>query len=366
MKSLVVAVFFLLFAVHVTVCGQAKAETSLSSFLNMSPSVRANGMGEAGTALIDQHATFFNPGSLGLTLDGERFQLSFMPVRVKVGGLDNVRYGYLGINVKLLTGHLSGRRPYVLNLAYRLTHLRSTFLITTYGNPMGEYITERERAHSFSAGVGVSEFFDIGLGTTFKVMTWDTENDRGDGTAVDLGLIIRVPPDKFTFLNSSNDELRWHLSPVFGHAWCNIGDVSLNSESYNLRNTKRFGLAVEMGLERKTTTRQTMLFMLTPTAEIDDDVRRTIYKYGIEALVYDAAAIRYGGIDDDGNHESWGVGLKSLGLARLVTDLFFPGAVQRQSSFTDFWRDRLQIEFDYADKTVWSTGYYAISISLRQ
>jgi len=362
-----------IFALSIFAAGQDKIGTAGPQFLGMSPSVRANGMGEAGVALVDDYSFYFNPASLGFLHPEGRRALTFYPMQTDLAAIFLFRYA--SFSSRVVSGSLSKQRPFTLNAAYFTSRLKGPAIpITTYDNPAGtgEYFNPTALAHNMSLGFGVSDFLDVAMGINFKIIRMDYGDIGATGTAFDLGLLINAPAQRFVAAPAHDGETRLYFAPAFGFAYCNMGhDLEMESYDYPLPEFKRVGIAAPFGVEKMIDGRNTMLALFTPSVELrnisewDDHIN-----YGAELEFMEAFAGRLGRyhIYRHMRYDTWGFGLKSRGMMRLVTGLFYNRSADSYGGVTKFLRDRLEIEFSFARERIRHTDvkydYYGVTISL--
>jgi hypothetical protein len=360
---------------------QTKVGTAGATFLELSPSVRANGMGEAGVALVDNYSYYFNPASLGLLHNGYHPRLTLFPKKARPTKEGMTGFQYFSFSTHIVRVNLAEELPVSLNMAYYLTRLKTGPIpITTYDHPEGTglFFDAIDKAHNITLGAGASYLLDFAAGVNFKVIHDDYDEESATGTAVDFGFLLRIPSNQPTYLfYHKNPDLRLNFSATIGVSWCNIGgELEMASASYPIPEFKRWGISAPLGMELKSNGDYRELFLVTPALEI---LRypdwSPVVRYGMEISVMEAVAGRIGMIEgwNEINDKTWGFGLKSRGIFRLIANLFTSESSQPDGSIMRFFRRQLDIEFDFArrsvsrglwDRATYHYDYYGISISL--
>jgi hypothetical protein len=352
--------------------GQAKVGTAGAKFLTISPSVRANGMGEAGVALVDNYSVYFNPASLGLLHQDSRVQISFYPVRAELLN-DQMKLQHYSISGRLKSAEFEDESPLLINAAYYITRFKVDIPLTTYGPPV--FLSATDIAHNFSLGFGILRLVEAGGGINFKIIKESVDTLSLKGTALDFGFMLRLPSERTVFRSRQNDDTRPYFSPSIGFSWNNIGpDMDFNGHDVPIDDFRRFGVALPFGLEKKFRDDYLMLFKIAPVFEtVSSSGRRLKTKYGGELGFIETLNVRSGyvSLDEDYGYTTLGFGLQSQGIVRVFIDILFPNTKVTKESFKHFIREDLQIVFDYAriahiNQNPFDAGvdYYGISIGL--
>ena len=373
----IIAIVLMVVILQMPVLGQIKVGAIGHKFLEISPSVRSNGMGETGVALIDNSSMYFNPASLGLVHENNRGQGTFYSVKVYLP--TKFSYDYRSLSARLIQGDFYRGWQFTVGLGYYFTRLKSDSIpVTTYAYPSGtgDYIQAVDRAHNVPIAVGLTGRLDIGLGLNIKYIKEEIGQDKADGFAFDLGVLVRLPSDKIFFPAQQNNNLRPFFSPSIGFSLCNIGpDFEMALQDSPLPQFRRLGGAASFGLDLKSGGNYLNLFRITPAFDIRDyPVYDPEIMYGVEIYLMDAVAGRLGKIDDNtSEYNTHGGGIRSRGIVRLFTDVIFPRPSDSNKGLIRFFRDDLNIEFSYARKKCLSTtrawvprpsDFYNISVSL--
>ena len=168
--------------------------------LLISPSVRVNGMGQAGVALLDEPAGYYNPGAAALsspthTLQS-RFYLSEMPWLSWLA--DDLSYNYFAAQAaaeRILDG-LFWKGPTRLRAAfygYRTKlDLGKQVRTSERGEVIGTFISA-EASNNIGISLALRSVVEIGIGATTKWISSDLAPVGMRGRAYDFGLITVVP-----------------------------------------------------------------------------------------------------------------------------------------------------------------------------
>jgi hypothetical protein len=374
-----------------TVHGQTKVGATGISFVDTSPSVRANGMGEVGVVLADGYSAFFNPASITFQEDVDYARLTFL---LKKANLHPAGIGlrYFSFSTNLLGSNAIFNQQFNLSIAYsRTSFCTEPIPVTTYDQPQGtgEFLRAENISNNLTVAAGISTKMNISFGGTVKWIREAYGATKGDGYAYDLGMLIGLPHTIDSSSVTFDDSKGMHLNPRFGMSICNLGaDFEVMSDSIKriLPKLWRIGLMTEFRVIHTIAEIETDLLSVVPAAEIerqlipdDDDNHR--YKSGCEAGLAEAIYFRLGCIY---SHDSmdrivienpWGVGIHSQGIARLIYSIFYPDKRQNPASVWKLLQTRLQVEFEFvrnSRKIKWlnpnpvyyNTDYYGISISL--
>ena len=343
-------------------------------FLLISPSVRVNGMGQAGVALLDEPAGYYNPGAAALSSPAHtlqsRFYLSEMPWLTALA--DDISYNYFAAQAaaeRVLDG-LFWKGP---------TGLRAAFYGYRTKLDLGEQVTSAEASNNIGISLALRSVVEVGIGATTKWISSDLASvgagiergaGKGSARAYDFGLIAVVPVvgvlERFS---------GWEFKPFqpklnvgFGVTWQNLGGETIAyidaSQAYPLPANRRHGWSGSLGMDWNSDSFNLAIGSVTFSKETyrpqvdgahvtslaEDD------KSGFEVSILETVAIRRGTYDDfDGD-----VHLKTSGWTVKSDGLFKFFAYQLDSTPSNFGRDALQFiarhlsiswsRFDYDDR----------------
>lgn len=243
----------------------AAAADATCLFLLISPSPRANGLGQTFLSLPETDAmiAFYNPASLGIFALGNRVSLGFYPNRVSwlPGLTDELFYDCKAANASFrLTRNLRA------GIGYHRIYLDLGKVVGTdqSGQLIGPF-RSWEKADAFSAGIGLDQRIKAGIGLTIKFINnklgeSDVDGDRksigADGTAYDFGAMVQLPLLELWNMSSAiwrseNHKLYPFFSTTLAYTIKNIGDeisYSEPSQADPLPRTARIGYSFDLGM----------------------------------------------------------------------------------------------------------------------
>ena len=313
--------------------------------LLISPSVRVNGMGQAGVALPDEPAGYYNPGAAALSASAHtlqsRFYLSEMRWLPKLA--DDRSYNYFAAQAATSLG----REPTRLTAAFYGYRTKLNFgeQVRTdgRGNLLGTF-TSAESSNNIGVSLALRSVVDIGVGATTKWISSDLavvgaglERGRGEGAAraYDFGLIAIVPVvGVLEHLTGRELTLNQHLRPKLdvgvGVTWQNRGGEIIapipGNQADPLPANRRHGWSGSLGVDWNSDSFNFAIGRVTFSKETYrpqvDGAHITSFaeddKSGVEASILETVAIRRGTYDDfDG-----GIHLKTLGWTVKSDGLF--------------------------------------------
>ena len=213
-------------------------------FLQISPSVRVNGMGQAGVALADEPGGRYNPGAAALSYPGTTFQSQFYLGKMPwlQAFVNDIYYNYYSAQAstsRIFDG-LSWKGPTSLGATlygYRVRlDLGQSPIHDDYNQVIGTY-HYLDEASNFGISLALRSMIDLGVGATAKrIYTFTGESERVRAMAYDFGLIV-VLPVVGAFERITGREIVWvrYLRPQldigFGVAWHNRG-APITDKSY--------------------------------------------------------------------------------------------------------------------------------------
>ncbi len=355
---------------------QAKVGTSVTGFLELSPSVRSNGMGTVGVMLTDHESAYYNPAALGF-LDNKYASVSFYPRKARlVEFMDSSSIEY---NSTVLTARLPDRvwsnsLPVGIGIAYQhLSYVDGPYIERTYdGIPTERTFFWKDYADCFSVGIGYSGVVDVGVGVTYKDLSEEVVDYKGSGDAFDFGLLFRAPLNGLFLSQPHGDGYRLRSSLLLGMSVSNYGSsFKFMGGDYVLPKTGRFGCGMELvyGSERM------RWLSLLPAYEMEvlfpgDDQRTG--KFGMEAGLADALFLRVGTVNaQEGlvGFDTYGIGVSSRGIKQMLLGdrLDVPAS---NLNLSKFLLAHLNVEFSYAridregNTMIDKIDYYSINVIL--
>ena len=233
-------------------------------FLLISPSPRANGLGQTFLSLPETDAmiAFYNPATLGLFSLNHRFSMGFYPQRVRwLPAMNDIFYDNKAFNVGFkLPGALSA------GIGFQRTYLDlgSQSYMNAAGEVFGPFkVWEKSEAitiglgwqGAITAGFGLSiKLIDSRLGKTFSQEKW--KDIKAEATAFDIGAIAQVPVldlirQPLAISLSKHGILQPFVTTKLAYAIRNIGDEITYieaSQSDPLPRTARLGLSFDLGM----------------------------------------------------------------------------------------------------------------------
>lgn len=348
-------------------------------FLLISPSVRVNGMGQAGVALLDEPAGYYNPGAAALaspvhTLQ-DRFYLSEMPWLPALA--DDLSYNYFAAQAAV-ERVLGGVRLRAAFYGYRTKldlgeHIRTD----ERGNPIDTFASA-DASNNIGISLALRSVVEIGVGYTTKWISSDLavvgaglERDRWEGSAraYDFGLMAVVPVvgvlGRFT---GKDFILRQHFRPKLdvgvGVAWQNRGGATIayidGHQADPLPANRRHGWSGSLGIDwnsdsldlaigRVTFSKETYRPQIAGvhiTSRAEDD------KSGIEVSILETLAIRRGTLDDFNGEihlKTSGWTVKSDGLFKVIAHFLGSKSPSSEREVLQFLARHLSISWSRFD-----------------
>ncbi len=222
--------------------GQTKVGDAASLVVSVSPSVRANGMGQVGTALITAGSYLLNPATVGLQGDRGHLSFAFYPTE-----LDWNRGLLLGYSQTFLLTSASYRlrnSPFRLGAAFYRTRLQSPVMreIAYFPDP-GRTFRYKEIVSDGMIGAAYEGYVDLGAGIavkrlTLKQLDWEQSSDL-----VDFGFVLAVPVADYLPEDLVPSHYSIVLTPSLGVSWNNYG-----SPRYRKSRARRLGVGLHLGL----------------------------------------------------------------------------------------------------------------------
>ena len=338
-------------------------------FLLISPSVRVNGMGQAGVALPDEPAGYYNPGAAALsspvrTLQS-RFYLSEMPWLVET------TYNYFAAQAaaeRVLDGFLGLDRPTRLRAAFYGYRTKIDFGELPRINEIGTF-TATDASNNIGVSLALRSVVEVGIGATTKWISSKIDVIEGSAKAYDFGLLAVVPMvgvlERLTGRELTlNQHLRPQLDIGFGVAWQNRGGETITYtdqlSAYPLPVTKRHGWSGSFGMDWRSDSFSLALGRVTFSQEI---FRRTYYSYkedayvpspaehdksGVEVSIMETVSIRRGtsdGLDGDIDLTTSGWTVKSDGLFKIIAHFLDSKSPSSERDALQFLARRLSISW---------------------
>jgi len=346
---------------------QAKVGTVGAQFLNISPDVRANGMGHAGVALTDSYSGYFNPAVTAMINSEKRFNISLgyldMPADIDVYSLS--------FTAKIVKPDNDSGSGFHLGAGFYMVKLTTGDMIErTYeqgpGTGTGREFRADDISYNFSLGAGFSTFIDVSAGVTLKFIKEEYADEEADGTAFDFGFLVSKNLGAYLFKDYINDKCNWIFRPSLGVAFTNFGpDMEMVQQEYPLPNKWSYGLALEIAREKLTSTGTLRQISIIPAIAIVDylwdDYEKSYTGCGLELGLFEAVYLRAGTSDSEDIDNTLGFSVNSRGLVYLLG-----AGNSTPGSLGYFFREKIKIAFNYAREEMWelsSSNYYGLNIS---
>ena len=338
----------------------------------ISPSVRVNGMGQAGVALPDEPAGYYNPGAAALSSPAHtlqsRFYLSEMPWLVET------TYSYFATQVaaeRVLDG-LSWKGPTRLRAAFYGYRTKMDFGELPRINGIGTF-TATDASNNIGVSLALRSVVEVGIGATTKWISSKIDVLEGSAKAYDFGLMAVVPMvgvlERLTGRELTlNQHLRPQLDIGFGVAWQNRGGESITYTDQLFADplpvTKRHGWSGSFGMDWRSDSFSLALGRVTFSQEI---FRRTYYPYeedayvpspaehdksGVEVSIMETVSIRRGtsdGLDGDIDLKTSGWTVKSDGLFKIIAHFLDSKSPSSERDALQFLARRLSISWSRFD-----------------
>jgi hypothetical protein len=263
-------------------------------FLGISPSPRANGMGNAYTAFSsdDPMAAYYNPAFLGAFARKHYFSSGFYPRNVPwlssfVSGMSYSHQSYnVGFNLK---NDLN--IPLSIGVGYSRTFLDlgEQVMLAEHTDDQGNPIIlgtfqAWDRAACWTVGICLDYYIRVGIGVGFKQiesntpLLTDNNNDQIKANAVDVGFLLQYPIfESIGKITNHQVQLTPHITPflvpVFSYSICNIGDEITYFESLPpepLPRVARTGIGLEGGVTASRNSMRWQLFSFKWASEAED------------------------------------------------------------------------------------------------
>ncbi len=355
------------------ICPPLGAETD--GFLIHSPSVRANGMGQAGVSLVDNYSVFSNPAGAAVVNNDAWGRFSIYPSRSsdQDGTLSSWsasarlfdRREFLGTRINLGFSFLRTDRTHTPIYITRRPDTQQSA-----GSIIGDY--EDSESTSLIIGFGVSGPVEISSGVSIKSVSLPDYAYVSDasGTAHDVGFLIRMPIDIARAGEIREQKRYMLLLPSIGLSWSNYGLPVSDPK------TRRVGASCAVQMIDPGSYGGWRILSAIPSFEWEKlpvtDMSRK--KLGIELSFFEAVSLRGGTIVEEGPNpfcgtdvsdfvldrdpfegaeeysldvQTWGLSVSSRGLSRLIGKLAGTEPDAGGNMFR-FLRNRFDITFSVA------------------
>jgi len=251
-------------------------------FLLISPSPRANGMGNTYTALSadDPMAVYFNPAYIGLIAREHSFSGGFYPKEMPWLSqlVNDMYYSYKSYNIgfNFSKSHLG--IPISAGIGYSKTYFDMGEMVAT--NEYGEITAVSHawsRSTNFSTGICIDYYLRTSIGVIFKHIESRLGRVFVKANAVDMGMVFQLPLFEIgnKLINSSESIPRFtpFFVPIFSYSICNIGNkisYIVESQASPLPRAARVGIGFEGGFVWTRENLKWKLFSLKIATEEED------------------------------------------------------------------------------------------------
>lgn len=338
---LILSVLLMMFS---SITAQEKVGTTGPSFLELSPSVKANGMGGTGVSLVHEESFYFNPGSLGLFALENKISISGFPKKNDLLGLDHYN-SFISFPLQRYT---EGSSSLVFAIGGYYSKLRYYMMETTYSYPegTGRIFEISLKNYNPTFAVAYTGKVHIGLGVTYRYVDDDIFEYSLNGHSYDIGLIVRYP----YLLDLTEGDKKYYLIPSFGISKSNLwGSVESGDGGYYFRELTRIGVSLEYGLSTKQENYQRKVFTITPVLEFYKLLGADFQsQYGAEISLFEFVNLRIGRSNELSSNEvnSKGFSINSRGLFYLLLS-----QNRTDNNFFHLLTNKLSLEYSYSDNS---------------
>ncbi|MFH2049385.1 MAG: hypothetical protein ABIJ12_08055 [bacterium] len=319
MKKIAV-ILIILITLPGIILSQTKVGTTRGEFLLISPSIRSNGMGQIGTALVDEYSFCYNPGSLGLFHLNDEISITPYNYTKDIGYGIKLKQPSLAIPVYLF--HINDDAKIGINCAFSYSKFDfpEQQEITYQQNPEEIILDVKDELYDFSIGIGYSGSIQFAVGGSYRHLKETINTVSSTGSGFDVGLIVRKPlGDKIRLFEK--DKYRTIFLPSLGFSYSFLG---MGVRDYEVQWARRIGFAITSGIEKKNNFGYWQLISITPSIESEKlEETRSFVKYGTEIGLLDAFYFRFGKYDQDNSFvtTTWGFTLSSNGIFKLILSI---------------------------------------------
>ncbi len=312
-------------------------------FLLISPSARVNGMGQAGVALTDEPAGYYNPGAAALSSPTRtvqsRLYLSEMPWLPAFA--DDMTYAYHAVQAAGAHAVPAPSWWGPTRLAAALYGSRTKMdlgqlTIPDAGNTGGP-LDAADTSNSLGVSLALRSFLEVGVGATSKWISSDLGGSKGSARAYDYGLLAIAPMTAILKRLTGRElalspNLLPRLDVGYGVAWHNRGPRFAYTPSVTgddpLPANRRHGWSGRLAMDWRSGSLRLAIGEVTfsretyrPQIEGVQASRADDDKRGFEVSILETISFRRGEYDDfDGNiHQKTSGGtIRSDGFFRYM------------------------------------------------
>ncbi len=347
-----------------TAAAQSKEGSASLSRWPESPSVSANGMGQAGVMRTDNLSFYVNPATLGF-LSCRYAAIAFYPGKTTLGGSSSgsseISAASLALKLDAVAGLESS--PFSIGLGYARLDLESPEY-TEFGG--GHGFSFEDTYHHFAIGVGYSCAVEVSLGLAYRHFSEEADSVSMDGDAFDIGLFCCAPVGQWLSFDGGTS-LKWQSRLLGAVVLANYGpDIEVGGSSYVPARTRRIGAALDLmaASDRLIWLSVLPAFELRTLVNGDD---KTTTCLGLEAGLAEILWARVGSVDQpdyDTDYGTFGVTVSTRGIQKLL----FDNEYERSDGLGGTLLRRLNVMFSYArndpeEDQLENTDYYSLEIS---
>lgn len=358
-------------------------EDTAAIFLTLSPSTRANGMGESLVAVADPALTYFNPAALGIfSLDNIGAlgwsHADWMP------GFDIedlwIEQFYANLGYSLRRAQPGKSFNLSLGMQYR-SH------VINYGTgegrdennlPLGTYHAfERNRA--IVLGVGFECGFEVGVGASIG-QVYSHLQSSARNPVFDYGLMLRAPLirilQKIGFSEFEDlEKISFNVTPSFGFAHLNEGEgLTYDAppqggtlpEGSSLSNPfptlNRYGLALDFQLKYRSLALLGLLWSRSWTDHLEEEVNGELWNikgWGLEYNLADVFIYRFGEYSSSEaftSRDTHGYTIQTLGLTAALNKFYFSQQI-RSNQILSYLLTHACFRYHYSN---WESGNFIL------
>lgn len=324
------------------------ANTAAQSWVAYTASVRAQGMGGAGSVIDDPWAGTRNPGALAAAMGAGQFVAFRNDNELSLKRLhSNTLIGIASPSLRIGSGPAAPR--VIAAFAHRSQKAGIRDVELTDGSTE-DYIDEMDYS-TFS--LGIDYYIQIGAGVT-AIHAYNAVSEEPTA-ARDYGLFVRIPVLRLltdpqqTRTGPKSGSLSPSISVAAGYTWSSRNNGPEGDSPFHdpLANYNLFGLSVDGGLDYRDLNVARVVYARDET---DTKSYFSNVSWGFEFSILDAFALRFGeqGSSDNSTH---GYSVHARGLAQWLYVLSLHGNYDRLPWYTTVF----EIQYQYA-KTEHSIG----------
>ncbi len=320
-----------------------------------SPVSSANGMGEAGVALINGGSAYFNPAQIAFPLLQQKHSFSITPKKAYLYKNEDSNHGLFLLNGQMQIWSSDNDEAFLKRIDIGFYHYKNQYsLIWTDGSGATDYIEEaNETINALTIGAGGSALIDFSVGLTVKLFNGPSDVGSNNNLILDFGILAGIPiaPLYSDYIEKWRKRLNFY--PTIALSYSNVGeDFVGDGESW--MHIRRLGTAARISLDRQGNYGIESLFLVCPSYETERDYMSGISdlssfkKYGVELGIMETVALRLGNIErtNGGEYSTKGFSFNTRGLFRLFNKVGRDG----RHTISKFLTMRANFQFSFAQR----------------